>query len=210
MFTRAINTAHRLLCQRSAHLVRLAVRVQIGQAVEALVVLGEAAEAEAEGGDALLRQELPLLLQVRWETGRKFSCISARLSFLFAVPRRGWGNGSFAGIARTRLRIQQDFLASGLSRMVRFWTLQQLFRLSCDYNIKRKMTVKITKWHTTGRKRENVNTANKNPFFMKAQNYWVVPVASLFTATSNCTNTRQRGIPANRFLNHFSSGTQNT
>lgn len=90
-------------------------------------MLGEAAEAEAEGGDALLRQELPLLLQVCWKTRRKFNCVSTRLSFLFAVPLQGWGNGSFAGIARTRLRIHQDFLASGLSRVVRFGALQQLF-----------------------------------------------------------------------------------
>lgn len=47
-----------------ADLVCFAVGVEVGQPVEALVVLGEAAEAQAEGGDALLRQELALLLQV--------------------------------------------------------------------------------------------------------------------------------------------------
>lgn len=38
--------------------------IEAGQAVETLVVLGEAAEAEVEGGDAALGQESALLLQV--------------------------------------------------------------------------------------------------------------------------------------------------
>lgn len=111
----------RLLCQLSAHLVSFAVGVQVGQSVEALVVLGEAAEAQAEGGNALLCQELALLLQVCGETVRKLRrIISTRVRFLFAVPLRGLGDGSFEGIARSRLRIHQQFLASRLSRIVRF------------------------------------------------------------------------------------------
>ncbi|RLV97726.1 hypothetical protein DV515_00011434 [Chloebia gouldiae] len=81
-------------------------------------VLGEAAEAQAEGGDALLRQELALLLQVCGEALRKLSCLlSTRVSLLPAVPLRGWGDGSFEGTARSTLRIHQQFLASRLSRI---------------------------------------------------------------------------------------------
>lgn len=49
----------------------LAVGVEEGQPVEALVVLGEAAEAQAERGDALLREELALLLRAGWEPLRE-------------------------------------------------------------------------------------------------------------------------------------------
>lgn len=45
-----------------AHPVGLAVGVEKGQPVEALVVLGEAAEAQAQGGDTLLCEKLALLL----------------------------------------------------------------------------------------------------------------------------------------------------
>lgn len=48
--------------QQLTHPVGLAVGVEEGQSIEALIVLGEAAEAQAEGGDALLRKELALLL----------------------------------------------------------------------------------------------------------------------------------------------------
>lgn len=98
-----------------------AVGVEVGQPVEALVVLGEAAEAQAEGGDALLRQELALLLQVRGEAGRELGGIlCTRLSSLLAVPLRAWGDGSFEGIASSTLSIHQQFLASRLSRIVTF------------------------------------------------------------------------------------------
>lgn len=45
----------------------LAVGVEKGQAVETLVVLREAAQAQAEGGDALLCKELALLLSTCWQ-----------------------------------------------------------------------------------------------------------------------------------------------
>lgn len=49
----------------------LAVGVEEGQPVEALVVLGKAAEAQAEGGDALLGEELALLLRACWQPLRE-------------------------------------------------------------------------------------------------------------------------------------------
>lgn len=55
----------------TTHTVSLAVGVEESQPVEALVVLGEAAEAQAERGNALLREELALLLCTGWEPLRE-------------------------------------------------------------------------------------------------------------------------------------------
>lgn len=49
----------------------LAVGVEKGQPVETLVVLWEAAQAQAEGGDALLCEELALFLSTCWQPLRE-------------------------------------------------------------------------------------------------------------------------------------------
>lgn len=54
--------------QGPSYPMSLAVGVEKGQAVETLVVLWEAAQAQAEGSNALLCEELALLFSTCWQS----------------------------------------------------------------------------------------------------------------------------------------------
>ena len=91
------------LPQPRAHLVGLAVGVEEGQAVEALVVLREAAEAQAERGDALLCEELALLLRASRQPLGEGSWLPQWVPSLPPIPRgrhRSWGLGRGASGGR--------------------------------------------------------------------------------------------------------------
>lgn len=75
--------------QGPSHPVSLAVGVEKGQAVETLVVLWEAAQAKAEGGDALLCEELALLLSACWESLGKSHRLPWEVTPLLPIPRGG-------------------------------------------------------------------------------------------------------------------------
>lgn len=72
-----------------SYLVGFAVRVEISQPVETFIVLRETAQAQMKGGDALLCQELPLLLQIHGKTLRKLVCTRISLPFRVPLGKRG-------------------------------------------------------------------------------------------------------------------------
>lgn len=71
--------------------------IEAGQAVETLVMLGEAAEAEVEGGNAALGQESALLLQVCGEALGELAGAEG-LRWSLGVPL---GEGGTRGLGRS-------------------------------------------------------------------------------------------------------------
>lgn len=75
----------------------LAVGVEVGQAVERLVVLREAAEAENQNADTHLHQRSSLLDSFCWQSFGHFDHLSRGLGLLLALAGRGLAGALLGG-----------------------------------------------------------------------------------------------------------------
>lgn len=112
------------------HPVGLAVGVEEGQPVETLIVLGEAAQAQVEGGDALLREELPLLLSTGWQPLGKGHWLPQGVPSLPPIPEGGCRRQGLDGDASSSWGICSRLLATLLCGPEAFCTLQGFLSFS--------------------------------------------------------------------------------
>lgn len=82
---------------RQTDLMRFAVRVEVGQAVETLVVLREAAEAEEESADAHFHQHSPLIRSFCRQGFGHFDHLGGGLGLLLALTDWGLRGGLLRG-----------------------------------------------------------------------------------------------------------------
>lgn len=108
----------------------LAVGIEEGQSIETLVVLGKAAQAQAEGGDALLCEELALLFSISWEPLGEGHWLPWGFTPLLPIPQSRYGHWGLDRNTNRGQGVCSRFLDSVFCSPEAFCTLQGLLGFS--------------------------------------------------------------------------------